>query len=141
MNQKELLQKIKLYLEGMNVEGVKFLCRLAEMMSEVKKYDASITPEEYAQIEQQEAQERAEKKAREEEERRNRPSPYSLNATMQMLGHQHYFNILTQEAFSAIDDILTARPYTATRETSMDVFMLGYIYGKRAERKRRRKGV
>lgn len=141
MNQTELLQKIEAYLKGMNVEGVKFLCRLAEMISEVKKYAASVTPEEYAQIEQLEAQERAEKKAREEEERRNRPSPYTLNATMQMLGYQYYLNVLTQETFSAIDDILTARPYTSTRETSMDVFMLGYIYGKRAERKRRRKGV
>ena len=141
MNQTELLQKIEAYLKGMNMEGVKFLCRLAEMISEVKKYAASVTPEEYAQIEQLEAQERAEKKAREEEERRSRPSPYTLNATMQMLGHQYYLNVLTQETFSAIDDILTARPYTSTRETSMDVFMLGYIYGKRAERKRRRKGV
>ena len=141
MNQTELLQKIEAYLKGMNVEGVKFLCRLAEMISEVKKYAASVTPEEYAQREQLEAQERAEKKAREEEERRNRPSPYTLNATMQMLGYQYYLNVLTQETFSAIDDILTARPYASTRETSMDVFMLGYIYGKRAERKRRRKGV
>ena len=38
-------------------------------------------------------------------------------------------------------EITAARKYTTTFVTAMDMFTLGYIYGKRAERARRKKGA
>lgn len=65
--------------------------------------------------------------------------PYDVNSTMKMLGENTYIGALNQQAFSELDNILEARPYTCTRDTAMDIFMLGFIYGKRAERKKRKK--
>ena len=59
---------------------------------------------------------------------------------MKMLGRQFQLSIIGKQGFKEIDNILEARPYTATTQTAMDIFTLGYIYGKRAERARR-KGV
>lgn len=68
-------------------------------------------------------------------------NPYHKNPTMRMLGNNHYVGPLNQESLSQIDEILEARPFSCTRSTSMDIFMLGYIHGKRAERARRKRAV
>ncbi|MBS6396680.1 MAG: hypothetical protein KH452_05965 [Clostridiales bacterium] len=64
---------------------------------------------------------------------------YGTNATMQMLGKNVYIGPLNMQTFSEIDDILEARPYSCSRDTAMDIFMLGYIHGKRADRERRKR--
>lgn len=58
---------------------------------------------------------------------------------MQMLGHNCYLKVFDRKVFSELDDILNARPFSYTKDTAMDIFMLGYIYGKRAERKRKKR--
>lgn len=66
---------------------------------------------------------------------------YDVNPTMKMLGKNIYLRALDQQTFSELDDILEARPYSCTRDTAMDIFMLGFIYGKRAERKKRKRSA
>lgn len=64
-------------------------------------------------------------------------NPYEANATMRLLGHQCPIDVcggLENE----MKDIMRARPYTTTFETAVDMVMLGYITGIRAERKRRK---
>lgn len=72
-----------------------------------------------------------------------RPMPlnlYEKNATMQLLGKQYidifWFN---EEARKAVDEIAETMPGTFTVDAAAEIFMLGYIYGKRAERARRKK--
>lgn len=67
------------------------------------------------------------------------PNPYSKNDTMKMLGKNYYTTALNQQTSSKLDDILEARPFSCTKDTAIDIFMLGYIHGKRAERARRKK--
>ena len=67
------------------------------------------------------------------------PNLYSKNDTMKMLCKNHYMTALNGQTFSKLDDILEARPFSCTKDTAMDIFMLGYIHGKRAERARRKK--
>jgi hypothetical protein len=66
---------------------------------------------------------------------------YEVNDTMQLLGHQRPAEIITEEARKQMGEITAARKYTTTFVTAMDMFTLGYIYGKRAERARRKKGA
>lgn len=66
---------------------------------------------------------------------------YDVNPTMKMLGKNIYLRALDQQTFSELDDILEARPYSCTRDTAMDIFMLGFIHGKRAERKKRKRSA
>lgn len=68
-------------------------------------------------------------------------NPYYENPTMRMLGKNCYVGPLNQESFAQLDEILKARHYSCTRDTAMDIFMLGYIHGKRAERAKRKAGV
>lgn len=63
---------------------------------------------------------------------------YDKNETMRMLGNNTYMGALNKQTFSELDNILEARPYTCTRDTAMDIFMLGFIHGKRADRVRRK---
>lgn len=65
-------------------------------------------------------------------------NPYEANDTMILLGHQDIIGVYTQEARKQMNEIVNARRFTTTRETALDMFMLGFIYGKRAERRRRR---
>ena len=67
------------------------------------------------------------------------PNPYSKNDTMKMLGKNYYMPALNRQTFSELDDILEAIPFSCAENTAMDIFMLGYIHGKRAERARRKK--
>lgn len=63
---------------------------------------------------------------------------YNVNPTMEMLGKNTYVGALNEQTFSELDDILEARPYTCTRDTAMDIFLLGFIHGKRSERKKKK---
>lgn len=65
---------------------------------------------------------------------------YDKNDTMRMLGYQYAMEILCREkVWEDMDNIAKARPYEATKTIAIDYFMLGYIYGKRAERSRRKR--
>lgn len=69
------------------------------------------------------------------------PNPYEKNATMGLLGKQCSVDIFwgDDEVHNAIKEIAEARPHTFTLDAASDIFVLGYIYGKRAERARRKK--
>ena len=69
-------------------------------------------------------------------EQQNKQSPYEANATMKMLGHNSVY-MICKPIENQINDVISARPYTTTFETAMDMVMLGYITGVRSERKRR----
>lgn len=69
---------------------------------------------------------------------------YDANETMKMLGKQYPCKLLCEGGIAAEDfeNMLDAyrKEETYTRfEIAMNAFMLGYIYGKRAERERRKK--
>lgn len=71
------------------------------------------------------------------------PNVYKKNKTMKLLEKQRmvdgfWFN---EKVHEEIDEIAEARPYSFTIDAAADIFALGYIYGKRAERARRHKGV
>ena len=69
---------------------------------------------------------------------------YEVNDTMRLLDYQCPAEIITKEARKQMGDIIsisTARKYTTTFATTMDMFTLGYIYGKRAARARRKGGA
>lgn len=65
-------------------------------------------------------------------------NPYEANETMRLLGHQCVLSIY-DEAKDDLEDIMSARPYTVTFETALNILMLGYIHGKRAERRRKKR--
>lgn len=69
------------------------------------------------------------------------PDPYKKNATMGLLGKQYSADIFwgNDEVKNVIKEIAEARPHTFTLEAAADIFISGYIYGKRAERSRRKK--
>ena len=68
------------------------------------------------------------------------PSLYQKNDTMRRLGEQRGSEIfwLNDEARKQVRQISEARPYSFTLAAASDIFVLGYIYGKRAERARRK---
>lgn len=66
--------------------------------------------------------------------------PYNKNETMKMIGNQNVCCMLGKEEFKAIDDIAKARPNSFTSDAAIDIFVYGYIQGKRAERQRRKGG-
>lgn len=65
---------------------------------------------------------------------------YEKNKTMQLLGKQRMVTAFwcNDKVRKGIDEIAEARPYSFTIEAAADIFTLGYIYGKQAERSRRR---
>lgn len=68
---------------------------------------------------------------------------YEINKTMEMLGHQYVFSLISKdgvahEDFHNILDAYEKKGNHSLYEVGVDAFMLGYIYGKRAERARRR---
>ena len=66
---------------------------------------------------------------------------YTKNDTMRMLGKQFAIPLFweNEEVRHQIDELAQARSCEFTRSAASDIFMLGYIHGKRAERKRRNK--
>lgn len=69
-------------------------------------------------------------------------NPYESNETMRMLGEQKTVDIFWRntEVRKQIEDISKAFPFSFTDEAAADIFTLGYIYGKRAERARKKAG-
>lgn len=69
------------------------------------------------------------------------PSPYEKNDTMRLLGKQYIISLFwaNDVVRREINQILEARPYSFTTSAASDIFTLGYIHGKRAERARRKK--
>lgn len=65
---------------------------------------------------------------------------YEKNKTMQLLGKQRMVTAFwcNDKVRKGIDEIAEARPCSFTIEAAADIFTLGYIYGKQAERSRRR---
>lgn len=68
-------------------------------------------------------------------------SLYEKNKTLQMLGYQcsaeHFW--YNEQVREEVREISEGRPFSFTMDAASDIFMLGYIYGKRAERARRKK--
>ena len=64
--------------------------------------------------------------------------PYRKNKTMFILGKNCAVETFwgNEEVKQQIRDIAEARPHCFMIEAAADIFMLGYIYGKRAERAR-----
>lgn len=69
------------------------------------------------------------------------PNPYEKNETMRLLGYQYAAPLFwcNDEVRQEIKHISEARPYSFSINAASDIFMLGYIHGKRAERARRKK--
>ncbi len=65
---------------------------------------------------------------------------YEKNKTMQLLGKQRMATAFwcNDKVRKGIYEIAEARPYSFTIEAAADIFTLGYIYGKQAERSRKR---
>ena len=66
---------------------------------------------------------------------------YDTNETSQMLGRQSYMKIMTEESekdFKNMRESHRKKKNLDYCDISVDAFMLGYIYGKRAERARRK---
>ncbi|MEW4414401.1 hypothetical protein [Clostridium sp. AN503] len=68
-------------------------------------------------------------------------SPYEKNRTMQLIGHQHSAEAFwrNEQVREEVREIAEGRPYSFTLDAAADIFMLGYIHGKRAERAVRKK--
>lgn len=65
---------------------------------------------------------------------------YDENATMRLLGKQKMGEAYwaNEDVRNAIKEISEGRPFSFTLDAAADIFTLGYIFGKRAERARRR---
>ena len=68
---------------------------------------------------------------------------YRKNKTMFMLGKNCATEAFwgNEEVKKQVHEIAEARPHHFTLEAAADIFMLGYIHGKRAERARRKRGT
>ncbi len=66
---------------------------------------------------------------------------YRKNKTMFVIGKHSAGEAFwsNEEVRRQIEDIAEARPHCFTNEAAADIFMLGYIHGKRAERARRKR--
>lgn len=63
---------------------------------------------------------------------------YEKNNTMKLLGKQNsLFFWCNEDIKKEIHDILEARPGSFTFSAAFDIFMLGYIHGKREVRKKK----
>ncbi|MGI6095013.1 MAG: hypothetical protein ACOYBL_06230 [Lachnospiraceae bacterium] len=65
---------------------------------------------------------------------------YDENDTIWLIGQQNIDLLMNETVRNQMDEIAAASPGTTTRETARNMFLLGFIYGKRAERARRKKG-
>lgn len=67
-------------------------------------------------------------------------NPYRKNETMKLLGKQTCEVLFSDEAKRQVHDIAAARNIRFDHNAAMDIFILGYLYGKKGERARRRGG-
>lgn len=68
------------------------------------------------------------------------PSQYEKNETMKLLGHQCMVESFwcNDEVRKQVKHIAEGRPCSFTIDAAADIFALGFIHGKRAERARRK---
>lgn len=67
---------------------------------------------------------------------------YDKNKTMRLLGYQYYDDIVTEEDRRAIAEIIEANLTSPRPDISFmkyDIFVLGYIQGKRAARRSKKR--
>lgn len=64
---------------------------------------------------------------------------YEKNETMLLLGQQKYEKIITEQAEKQIKEIREARCFAMTADTAIDIYIIGFINGKRKERERKSK--
>lgn len=64
---------------------------------------------------------------------------YELNEIMKMLGKQYPMQIFTEKSWGEMREVVKARRFSDPMDMAWDVFMLGYIYGKRSERSKHKK--
>lgn len=66
---------------------------------------------------------------------------YDKNETMKMLGKQSTIQPFwcNDRVRKEVREIFEGRPYSFTIDAAADLFMLGYIHGKRSERVKRKK--
>ena len=65
---------------------------------------------------------------------------YDKNKTMRLLGYQKMSVVYSNDNRDMIQDVLDARRYcTDPMSVIFDIFILGFICGKRAERTRRKR--
>ena len=69
---------------------------------------------------------------------------YKINKTMEMIGHQYMLPLIgkdgvAHEDFHNMLDAYRKHGSFTTYDVCTDAFMLGYIYGNRAERARRKR--
>jgi CTP-dependent riboflavin kinase len=133
MNREELLQKMTHTLNNVNDEGLQLINYFVGGTENIEKYNINTTADRLAEIKQQEAEE----KARKEEARRNKPSVYTLNNTMRLLGKQCVFYALDTYR-GMFEEVMAAHPHEGTFDICIDMFSLGIICGKRIERKNRK---
>lgn len=71
-------------------------------------------------------------------------SLYEMNDTMKLLGRQSYLEILKENSVerNAYNDMMNAARKSGSTyyaDVALDAFVLGYIYGKRAERAKKKR--
>lgn len=68
---------------------------------------------------------------------------YKANSVMELLDHQYYNAIVTEENLKGIEDIIKANLESDRPDLKMlkyDIFVYGYLMGVRAERRRKKEG-
>lgn len=63
---------------------------------------------------------------------------YDANDTMRMIGYQQVPEIFTSGARRQINEVLDVRKSEITFDAAIEMFIIGFIHGKRAERIRRK---
>lgn len=63
---------------------------------------------------------------------------YDANDTMRMIGYQQVQEIFTSGARRQINEVLDVRKSEITFDAAIEMFIIGFIHGKRAERIRRK---
>lgn len=63
-------------------------------------------------------------------------SPYEKNETMKLLGQQRSVELFwgDSQVKREMEQISSARPFEFSMVAASDIFMLGYLHGKRSER-------
>lgn len=137
MEREALVRKWIDEIQNTNLEGLELLEKLFGGISSKEEFNVNTTPERIEEIKAIRAKKEAEEKEKNEQERRNKPNPYALNETMELLGHQCLLSIL-DDYRDTINEVMQARKYEGTFSVCVDMFSLGIICGKRIDRKRRK---
>lgn len=133
MDREKVIRKWVEELNNTNNEGLELLTKLFGGISRNERYNINTTPERIKELKAIKAQE----EEKERLDRMNRPSPYSLNPTMKLLGYQYIFGHIDRYR-NMYDEVAQAHPHEGTYDICIDMFSLGIICGKRMDRQRRK---